>query len=165
MVIRSRPRGEPGTERIWVPSYLLLCELLIQKVHDAKGHFGVDKTLKPLQQFCYWPDMISDVQKYVGACLTCETMKSSRQRSAGLLQPLEPPQRPWQHVTMDFVTGLPARPSGNNAVLVVVRLHGIPAAIISDRDPKFTSRFWQDTWSRYGTRLQFSAANHPQTDG
>ncbi|GJP86133.1 hypothetical protein CLOP_g16197 [Closterium sp. NIES-67] len=109
--------------------------------------------------------------------------------------PLEPPQRPWQHVTMDFVTGLPAGPSGNDAVLVVVdrltkmahfapcrttitaeetarlfiatvvRLHGIPAAIISDRDPKFTSKFWQDTWARYGTRLQFSSAYHPQTDG
>ncbi|GJP42842.1 hypothetical protein CLOM_g2370, partial [Closterium sp. NIES-68] len=104
------------------------------------------------------------------------------------LQPLEPPQRPWQHVTMDFVTGLPAGSSGNDAVLVVVdrltkmvhfapcrttitaeetarlfistvvRLHGIPAAIISDRDPKFTSKFWQDMWARYGTRLQFSSA-------
>ncbi|GJP54740.1 hypothetical protein CLOM_g13788 [Closterium sp. NIES-68] len=108
--------------------------------------------------------------------------------------PLEPPQRPWQHVTMDFVTGLPAGPSGNDAVLVivdrltkmahfapcrttitaeetvrlfistVVRLHGMPAAIISDRDLKFTSKFWQDTWARYGTRLLFSSAYHPQTD-
>ncbi|GJP35642.1 hypothetical protein CLOM_g20160, partial [Closterium sp. NIES-68] len=108
---------------------------------------------------------------------------------------LEPPQRPWQHVTMDFVTGLPAGPSGNDAVLVVVdrltkmahfapcrttitaeetarlfistvvRLHGIPAVIISDRDLKFTSKFRQDTWARYGTRLQFSSAYPPQTDG
>ncbi|GJP75442.1 hypothetical protein CLOP_g5890 [Closterium sp. NIES-67] len=95
----------------------------------------------------------------------------------------------------DFITGLPAGSSGNDAVLVVVdrltkmahfapcrttilaeetarliistivRLHGIPAAIISDRDPKFMSKFWQDTWARYGTRLQFSSAYHPQTDG
>ncbi|GJP65712.1 hypothetical protein CLOP_g22576, partial [Closterium sp. NIES-67] len=186
-----------GTDRIWVPSYRLLRELLIQEVHDSNlsGHFGVDKTLKALQRFYYWPDMVTDVQRYVAACPICQRMKSSHQRPTGLLQPLEPPQRPWQHVTMDFVTGLPAGPSGNDAVLVVVdrltkmahfapcrttitaeetarlfistvvRLHGIPAAIISDRDPKFTSKFWQDTWARYGTRLQFSSAYHPQTDG
>ncbi|GJP42147.1 hypothetical protein CLOM_g1744 [Closterium sp. NIES-68] len=100
--------------------------------------------------------------------------------------PLEPPQRPWQHVTMDFITGLLTGSSDNDAVLVVVdrltkmthfapcrttitaeetvrlfisivvRLHVIPAAIISDRDPKFTSKFWQDAWARYGTHLQFS---------
>ncbi|GJP56485.1 hypothetical protein CLOM_g15552 [Closterium sp. NIES-68] len=186
-----------GTDRIWVPSYRLLRELLIQEVHDSNllGHFGVDKTLKALQRFYYWPDMVTDVQRYVAACPICQRMKLSHQRPTGLLQPLEPPQRPWQHVTMDFVTGLPAGPSGNDAVLVVVdrltkmahfapcrttitpeetarlfistvvRLHGIPAAIISDRDPKFTSKFWQDTWARYGTRLQFSSAYHPQTDG
>ncbi|GJP66737.1 hypothetical protein CLOP_g23646 [Closterium sp. NIES-67] len=185
------------TDRIWVPSYRLLRELLIQEVHDSNlsGHFGVDKTLKALQRFYYWPDMVTDVQRYVTACPICQRMKASHQRPTGLLQPLGPPQRPWQHVTMDFVTGLPAGPSGNDAVLVVVdrltkmahfapcrttitaeetarlfistvvRLHGIPAAIISDRDPKFTSKFWQDTWARYGTRLQFSSAYHPQTDG
>ncbi|GJP43588.1 hypothetical protein CLOM_g3032 [Closterium sp. NIES-68] len=186
-----------GTDRIRVPSYRLLRKLLIQEVHDSNlsGHFGVDKTLKALQRFYYWPDMVTDVQRYVDACPICQRMKSSHQRPTGLLQPLEPPQRPWQHVTMDFVTGLPAGPSGNDAVLVVVdrltkmahfapchttitaeetarlfistvvRLHGILAAIISDRDPKFMSKFWQDTWARYGTRLQFSSAYHPQTDG
>ncbi|GJP71852.1 hypothetical protein CLOP_g2648 [Closterium sp. NIES-67] len=185
-----------GTDRIWVPSYHLLRELLIQEVHDSNlsGHFGVDKTLKALQRFYYWPDMVTDVQRYVVACPICQRMKSSNQRPTGLLQPLEPPQCPWQHVTMDFVTGLPAGSSGNDAVFVVVdrltkmahfapcsttitaeetarlfistivRLHGIPAAIISDQDPKFTSKFWQDTWARYGTGLQFSSAYHPQTD-
>ncbi|GJP31017.1 hypothetical protein CLOM_g7814, partial [Closterium sp. NIES-68] len=80
------------------------------------GHFGVDKTLKALQRIYYWPDMVTDVQRYVVACPICRQMKSSHQRPTGLLQPLEPPQRPWQHVTMDFVTGLPAEPSGNYAL-------------------------------------------------
>ncbi|GJP46357.1 hypothetical protein CLOM_g5654, partial [Closterium sp. NIES-68] len=111
-----------GIDRIWVPSYRLLRELLIQEVHDSNlsGHFGVDKTLKALQWFYYWPDMVTDVQRYVAACPICQRIKSSHQRPTGLLQPLEPPQRPWQHVTIDFVTGLPAGPSGNDAVLVVV---------------------------------------------
>ncbi|GJP45881.1 hypothetical protein CLOM_g5223 [Closterium sp. NIES-68] len=186
-----------GTYQIWVPSYRVLRELLIQEVHDSNlsGHFGVDRILKALQRFYYWPDMVTGVQRYVAACPICQRMKSSHQRPTGLLQPLKPPQRPWQYVTMDFVTGLPAEPSGNDAVLVVVdrltkmahfapcsttitaeetarlfistvvRLHVIPAAIISDRDTKFTSKFWQDTWARYGTRLPFSSAYHPQTDG
>ncbi|GJP48692.1 hypothetical protein CLOM_g7975, partial [Closterium sp. NIES-68] len=146
-------------------------------------------------RFYYWPDMVTDVQRYVAACPICQQMKSSHQRPTGLLQPLEPARRPWQYVTMDFVTGLPAGSSGNHAVFVVVdrltkmahfapcrtiitaeetarpfistvvRLHRIPAAIISDRDLKFTSKFWQDTWARNGTCLQFSSAYHSQTGG
>ncbi|CAI7870475.1 unnamed protein product [Closterium sp. NIES-53] len=186
-----------GTDRVWVPAYRLLRELLIQEVHDSNfsGHFGVDKTQKLLHRQYYWPDSSNDVQRYVSSCRVCQAMKSTRQRPAGLLQPLEPPERPWQQVTMDFVTGMPTGPSGNDAVLVVVdrftkmahfapcrttitaeetarlfistvvRLHGIPSAIISDRDPKFTSKLWKETWAQYGTKLQFSSAYHPQTDG
>ncbi|GJP35290.1 hypothetical protein CLOM_g19797 [Closterium sp. NIES-68] len=186
-----------GTSRIWVPGYDLLRTLLIQESHDnpTSGHFGVDKTTKMLQRNYYWPNMADDVRKYVSSCTACQIMKSSHQRAAGLLQSLDPPERPWQHVTMDYVTGLPAGPSGNDAILVVVdrltkmahfiacqrtitaeqtaqlfianviRLHGLPFAIISDRDPKFTSNFWRHLWYQFGTKLQFSSAYHPQTDG
>ncbi|CAI7792410.1 unnamed protein product [Closterium sp. NIES-54] len=111
-----------GTNRIWVPAYQPLQELLTQEVHDSNlsGHFGIDKILKLLQRNYYWPDMLTDEQQYVTTCPTCQAMKSSRQRPAGLLKPLEPPKRPWQHVTMDFVIGLPAGASGNDSVLVVV---------------------------------------------
>ncbi|GJP49632.1 hypothetical protein CLOM_g8818, partial [Closterium sp. NIES-68] len=165
---------------------MILTSPVISGLTKPKSYFTV---------FYYWPDSASDVQRYVSACPICQRMKSSRQRPAGLLQPLEPPQRPWQHVTMDFVTGLPATATGNDAVLVVVdrltkmahfapcrttitaedtaklfistvvRFHGLPSAIISDRDPKFASKFWQETWVQYDTRLQFSYAYHPQTDG
>ncbi|GJP70384.1 hypothetical protein CLOP_g1333, partial [Closterium sp. NIES-67] len=47
----------------------------------------------------------------------------------------------------------------------VIRLHGLPSAIISDRDPKFTSNFLAHLWDQFGTKLQFSSAYHPQTDG
>ncbi|GJP59416.1 hypothetical protein CLOP_g11776, partial [Closterium sp. NIES-67] len=157
--------------------------------------FRLDKTTKMLQRNYYWPNMADDVRKYVSSCTACHIMKSSHQRAAGLLQPLDPPGRPWQQVTMDYVTGLPAGPSGNDVILVVVdqltkmahfiacqqtitaeqtvrlfltnviRLHGLPSAIISDRDPKFTSNFWRQLWDQFGTKLQFSSAYHPQTDG
>nr|GEZ68199.1 putative reverse transcriptase domain-containing protein [Tanacetum cinerariifolium] len=47
----------------------------------------------------------------------------------------------------------------------IVRLHGTPLAIVSDRDPRFTSRFWKGSQKAWGTRLKFSTAFHPQTDG
>src|SRR5262249_41848385 len=47
----------------------------------------------------------------------------------------------------------------------IVRLHGVPAGIVSDRDPRFVSRFWQGLQKAMGTQLKFSMAYHPQTDG
>ncbi|CAL8991237.1 unnamed protein product [Prunus brigantina] len=47
----------------------------------------------------------------------------------------------------------------------IVRLHGVPVTIVSDRDPRFTSRFWAKLNEAFGTQLQFSTAFHPQTDG
>ncbi|CAI7751507.1 unnamed protein product [Closterium sp. NIES-54] len=87
---------------------------------QRSGHLEVDKTQKLLHRHYYWPNSSNDVQRYVSSCRVCRAMKSTRQRPAGLLQPLEPPERPWQQVTMDFVTRMPAGPTGNDAVLVVV---------------------------------------------
>ncbi|CAI7811532.1 unnamed protein product [Closterium sp. NIES-53] len=127
--------------------------------------------IRQLQRYYYWPELLTNEQHYVGSCPTCQVMKSSRKRKAGQLQPIPPPEHAWQQVTMDFVTGLPSNPGNNNAVMVVldrltkmahfvtikksisaeetarlfiaaiVRLKGIPAAIISDRDTKFTNNF------------------------
>ena len=101
----------------------------------------------------------------------------------------------WEHITMDFVTALPRSPKGNNAVWVIVdrltkvahflpfrvgqstevladkymreivRLHGVPVSIVSDRDTRFRSHFWESLQENLGTRLKFSTSYHPQTDG
>ncbi|KAJ9509668.1 hypothetical protein QJQ45_011337 [Haematococcus lacustris] len=121
--------------------------------------------------------------------------KSNTQRPIGLLQSLPVPQHRWEHVSLDLITQLPVTTSGHDAIVVFVdkltkmmhaiptttsvtastlariffdhvfRLHGLPKVIVSDRDPRFTSTFWQELFKLTGTHLNMSTANHPQTDG
>ncbi|GJP60469.1 hypothetical protein CLOP_g17685 [Closterium sp. NIES-67] len=186
-----------GSTKIWVPNYPPLRQLLLEEYHDVlyAGHFGSNKTLTGIAKHYYWPHMADDVLKFVTSCDTCQRMKSSKQKKAGLLQPLPVPEQPWQVVSLDFITGLPPTSSGHDAILVVIHKfskmghfipthttacteetaqlfvrhiisqHGIPTTLISDRDPKFTSKFWKELMSLLGTKRAMSSAYHPQTDG
>ncbi|WZY99291.1 hypothetical protein YC2023_071620 [Brassica napus] len=158
------------------------------------GHFGIAKTLKVLQDHFYWPHMKRDVERICGRCTTCKLAKSKVQPH-GLYIPLPIPTHPWNDISMDFVMGLPRTRTGKNSIFVVVdrfskmahfiacnktddalhvanlffkevvRLHGMPRTIVSDRDTKFLSYFWKTLWSKLGTKLLFSTTCHPQTDG
>ncbi|CAI5988722.1 unnamed protein product [Closterium sp. NIES-65] len=162
-----------GSGKIWVPNYAPLRQILLEEFHDVPyaGHFGSNKTLAGIAKYYYWPGMAADVQQFVTSCDTCQRMKSSKQKKAGLLQPLPVPEQPWQVVSLDFITGLPSTSRGHDSILVVIdkfskmghfiptnatataeatarlffdriiTIHGIPATLISDRDPKFTSKF------------------------
>ena len=111
-----------------------------------------------------------------------------------LLQPLPIPERPWDSISMDFIVGLPRTDRNHDAIFTFVdrlskyvhlvpttssidaqgaaRLyvdhvfasHGLSKTIVSDRDPRFTSAFFKEVFSVLGVKLQFSTANHPQTD-
>ena len=150
---------------------------------------------KDLRQNYWWSGMKRDIAQFVAQCLVCQQVKVKHQRPAGFLQPLSIPEWKWEHITMDFVTGLPKTLGGNNAIWVivdrltkfahflpmkinfsmdrltylyikeVVRMHGVPVSIVSDKDPRFTSRFWHRLQKALGTKLNFSIAFHPQTDG
>ncbi|GJP37553.1 hypothetical protein CLOM_g21951 [Closterium sp. NIES-68] len=111
-----------GSTKIWVPNYPPLRQLLLEEYHDVlyAGHFGSNKTLTGIAKHYYWPHMADDVQKFVTSCDTCQRMKSSKQKKAGLLQPLPVPEQPWQVVSLDFITGLPPTSSGHDAILVVI---------------------------------------------
>ncbi|GJP47995.1 hypothetical protein CLOM_g7237, partial [Closterium sp. NIES-68] len=188
---------QKGSTKIRVPNYPPLRQLLLKEYHDVlyAGHFGSNKTLTGIAKHYYSSHLAEDVQKFVTSCDTCQRMKSSKQKKAGLLQPLPVPEQPWQVVSLDFITGLPPTISGHDAILVVIdkfskmghfipthtkarteettqhfvcyiiSQHGIPTTLISDRDPKFTSKFWKELMSLLGTKLAMSSAYHPQTGG
>ena len=148
-----------------------------------------------LKRQYWWKGIKRDVATFVAKCLTYQQVKAEHQRPAGLLQPLPIPEWKWDKITMDFVTGLPRTRRKNDAVWVIVdrmtktahfipiridfsltqlsrlyvdnivRLHGVPSSIVSDRDPRFTSKFWRALQRALGTELNLSTAHHPQTDG
>ncbi|KAG7588690.1 Reverse transcriptase domain [Arabidopsis suecica] len=158
------------------------------------GHFGVSKTLKVMQDHFHWPHMKRDVERMCERCPTCKQAKAKSQPH-GLYTPLPVPSHPWNDISMDFVVGLPRTRTGKDSIFVVVdrfskmahfipchktddamhianlffkeivRLHGMPKTIVSDRDTKFLSYFWKTLWSKLGTKLLFSTTCHPQTDG
>jgi hypothetical protein len=159
------------------------------------GHGGVNKTARLLGRQFDWPGLHREVSRYVTSCVACQSNKPSHQRPMGLLQPLPIPDRRWEVVTMDLITQLPVTQRGNDAIVVfvdklskmvhyaacktavsapelakiffrqVARYHGLPKAIVSDRDPRFTSKFWRALWAETGTKLRMGTAYHPQSDG
>ncbi|KAL4334016.1 hypothetical protein GQ457_07G006370 [Hibiscus cannabinus] len=146
-------------------------DILIREAQEGElmCHFGVTKTLHTLKEHLFWPKMRRDVERFCEHCVTCKKAKS-KVSPHGLYLPLPIPDSPWTDISMDFVLGLPRTRTGRDSIFVVVgieivRLHGIPRSIVSDRDVKFLSHFWRTLWSKIGTKLMFSTTCHPQTDG
>ena len=182
--------------RVVIPRNSPWVEKLFQEYHAGSvgGHGGTQKTYQRLASEFYWAGMKADVAKRVAECDVCQRNKSSNLAPAGLLQPLNLPERIWEDITMDFLEGLP-RSEGFSVVFVVVdrlsksahfiplkhpftaasvagafirevvRLHGIPRSIVSDRDKVFLSLFWREIFKQQGTVLKRSTAYHPQTNG
>ena len=139
--------------------------------------------------------MKRDVAEYVALCDTYQRVKAEHQKPVELLQPLKILEWKWKEIGMDFIVGLPRTQAGYDAIWVIVDrltkvahfipvkitytgaklaelymakivcLHGVPKKIVSDRGTQFTSKFWENLHESMDTKLNFSSAYHPQTDG
>lgn len=164
--------------------------------HDSPlgGHAGELKTYLRLAGEWYWEGIRKQVTRYFCKCQVCKQAKTSNLSPTGLLQNFPIPSQVWEHVTMDFIEGLP-RSEGVDTILVVVdrltkfghfvalkhpfttfqvaekfvreivRLHGFSTTIVSDRDKVFMSVLWREMFRLQHTHLLRSTAYHPQTDG
>ncbi|XP_055802049.1 uncharacterized protein LOC129871191 [Solanum dulcamara] len=148
-----------------------------------------------IKEHYWWNSMKKDIAKFTSRCLVCQQIKAEHQVPTGLLELLSIPEWKWERITMDFVSGLLCTQRNHDAIWVVVdrltknahflaikmdyplehlaelyveeivRLHRVPVSIVSDQDPRFTSRFWTRLQEPLGTRLNFSTSFHLQTDG
>ena len=139
--------------------------------------------------------MKKEIIAYVARCDNCYRVKAIHMKPAGLLQPLSIPGWKWEEISMDFIVGLPPTQKNFNSIWVIVdrltksahfipvrvdyrpsdyaelyfnqivRLHGVPRTIVSDRGPQFTAHFWEQLHKMIGTNLVRSSAYHPQTSG
>ncbi len=135
------------------------------------------------------------MREYVESCVACRQAKADHQNKQGLFQAMPIRKGVWEMVNLDFIGPLKRTARGYNAILVVmdrlskqahyipttttvtavgiarlvwdniIKYHGIPQVIISDRDPRWTSNFWREVWSLTNTQLKMSTAYHPETDG
>ena len=181
--------------RQWVPDHEPLRTELIETAHASPlvGHPGREETYAVLSREFFWPNMAKDVRTFVRNCDVCGRMKSWRDRKKGALKPLPVPGRPWQEVSMDFITDLPESDGRTNVLVITDRLtkgvilvgmaqidtksvawviiqhliskHSIPRTITSDRGTQFTKGIWERVCVLLNIKRQLSTAYHPETDG
>jgi hypothetical protein len=151
-------------------------------------------TYRKLKHLFAWQGMKTATNASVQSCVIYQQAKTLRSKYLGLLAPLPIPEGAWQVVIMDFIEGLPKSRNANYILVVVdkfskyshfkpllhpysaaivtqvfldnvYKLHGMPTAIVSNRDRVFTSKFWQELFKLANVTLKISSPYHPQTDG
>jgi hypothetical protein len=198
--IMTKDRATSKDELVYIHGLVYVPQRLqneaIRRHHDdpAHGHMGVEKTVEHLSRNYYIPNMHKKVRRYIKQCDTCQRNKPSRHIPYGELQNSETPTRPWEWITIDFITKLP-KSDGHDMIMVVVdRLtkysymipttetidantmafllfryifanHGTPQKMTSDRDKLFTSKMWQSFADLVGIEHRLSTAYHPRTNG
>ncbi|HEV7235588.1 MAG TPA: DDE-type integrase/transposase/recombinase, partial [Ktedonobacteraceae bacterium] len=169
---------------------------VLDEVHRqaSTAHPGRNKTMKLVGARYYWPGWRRYVEEYIRNCRKCRRAENPRDRPPGLLQPLPVPERPWQHISMDY-RSFPLDQHGYDSALVIVdrlskkvvsipchktngarelaqmfithvyRHYGAPETIVSDRGPQFISEFWTEFCRILGIKLKLLTAHHAPIDG
>src|SRR6266481_4031455 len=150
-----------------------LVEVILDHTHTSIGHFGQSSTSRYIRRYYWWPAMGTDIESFCRMCPSCQITKEPHKQPEGLLHTLPVPDWPWQSVGIDFMGPLPMSDAHDYLLVVidrlmsqvhlmpmttcmtskevtwlfikeVVRSHGMPESIVSDRDTKFTSNFWKE---------------------
>lgn len=181
---------------VYIPDDIDLRRRIISSRHShpAAGHPGQAATFELISRDFWWPSMRNTIARYIRNCETCQRIKPVRHAPYGYLKSLEIPQRRWESVSLDLITGLPLSNSFDGILVVVdrltkmahfvpcnsnldsqtfarlyrdsiFRLHGLPDSIVSDRGTIFTSSFTKDLSKLLKIQNRLSTAFHPQTDG
>lgn len=194
MVVKKNFAPNKVAYLLVVPSSLR--EEILQALHDepTAGHLGFTRTLRRIQDRYYWPRLSADVARYVKSCRECQRRKRPPTRPAGLLQPIQPPSRPFQQIGMDLLGPFPTSTSGNKWIIVatdyltryaeakplpngtavevakffvesILLRHGAPEVLITDRGTAFTADLTQAILHYSHTDHRRTTAYHPQTNG
>jgi len=183
-------------EKVYVPKDEKLRAEIIRLHHDTPigGHGGQWKMVELITRNFWWPGVTKEVKRYVEGCNACQRNKNRTEQPAGKLMPNSIPEKPWTHISADFITKLPLA-QGYDSILVVVdrltkmvhfisttektsaeglarlfrdnvwKLHGLPKSIISDRGPQFAAGLMRKLNEKLGIKSKLSTAFCPQTDG
>ena len=195
LLYRHVAGGEMDIYRVCVPTSARGEVLKEMHDAPTSGHFGVDRTYVRAAKDFYWSSLRQDVEAYVSSCAECQRNKAYTARARGIPTPLEVPDGRWQAVALDIVSleeategfdavvvftdmfskqiycapvtlkGTTGETVAELFVFHVFRSQGLPKVLLSDKDSKFTSLFWERLFELLGTTLKYSASYHHQTNG
>ena len=183
-------------EKVYVPKDEELRAEIIQLHHDVlvAGYGERWKIVELVMRNYWWPGVTRDVGRYVEGCDLCQRMKNRTEEVAGKLKLSEVPEKPWTHLTVDFITKLLVV-AGKDAILVVCnrlskmthfvaitegtsaeglvrlfrdnvwKLHRLPESVVLDRGPQFVVELTKELNRMLGIEMRLSTVFHPQTDG
>jgi len=182
--------------KVYVPNNDKLRIEIIRLYHNTPvgGHGGQWKTVELVTQSFWWPGITKEVKQYIEGCDAYQHNKNHTEQPAGKLMPNSILEKPWMHISADFITKLPLA-QGYNSILVVVdwltkmvhfipitektlaeglarlfrdnvwKLHGLPESIISDRGPQFAAGLMRELNRILGIESKLLTAFHLQIDG
>ena len=183
-------------EKMYMPKDKELRAEIIQLHHDvpAVGHGGQWKTVELVTRNYWWPGVTRNIGKYVERYNLCQQMKNRMEEMVGKLKLSEIPEKPWTHLTVDFITKL-LIVARKDAILIVYnrlskmthfvattegtlvegsakllrnniwKLHRLPESVILDRGPQFAAELIKELNRMLGIETRLSTVFHPQTDG
>jgi len=182
--------------KVYMPKDNKLRAEIIRLHHDTPvgGHGGQWKMVELVTRNFWWPGITKEVKQYVEGYDTCQHNKNRTEQPAGKLMPNSIPEKPWVHISADFITKLPLA-QGYDSILVVVdwltkmahfipttektlaeglarlfrdnvwKLHRLPESIILDRGPQFVAGLMRELNRMLGIESKLSTVFHLQTDG